>query len=78
MKQKKLSLRDWIHQVGVQELSKTLGVNESCVRHWSVGRVLPRSEQMHRIMELSKGAVTPTIMVRDHFKKTNKMRFYRQ
>lgn len=73
--QSQLSLRAWIKGVGPDKISKTMNVSRATVCHWMRGYVLPRSPQMLEIMRLSKGALTPTSMVVDHFKKSNKMRF---
>ena len=71
---KELSLRQFISDVGTQELAKALKINEATVRHWRSGLVLPRPRQMLQLMDISLGRITPTAIVQDHFKPTNKKR----
>lgn len=49
---------DWINETGVNKVAKILGVYESTVRHWRNGFVLPRSHQMKRIKDITKGRVS--------------------
>ncbi len=63
---KLLSLKDWINSIGVPRVAKLLKVEESTVRHWRIGRCLPRAEQMFAIKKLSKGSVTYDQMIDNH------------
>jgi hypothetical protein len=69
MRVKKMSLREWIYKMGPEVVAGKLNVNITTVGHWCTGHVLPRSVQMHKILELSKGLVTPTDMITSHHSK---------
>lgn len=68
-----LSLQDWINEVGVREVSRVTGVNESAVRHWRRGHCLPRTDEMRKIHKYSNGRVSYEEMIetfhRQHAKK---------
>ncbi len=55
MHQKKMTFKDWIKKVGIKEVAKQIGVNESTVGHWRTGRALPTFAHMQKINEVSKG-----------------------
>jgi hypothetical protein len=66
----KMSLEDWINEVGVAEVAKLFKVNESAVRHWKRGHCLPRTEQMRAIHQYSKGRVSYEEMIEGRPRKT--------
>ncbi len=68
----KLTLKEWIEKEGAATVAKLLKVNESAVRHWRRGFVLPRAEQMIRIRDLSRGAVCIEEMIETHLAPKNK------
>lgn len=63
---KRLSLKDWINEVGIEFVAKELGCAESAVGHWRNGHCLPRTKQMARIKKLSGGRVTYDEMIETH------------
>lgn len=69
---KELSLREWIDKRGVYEVADDLKVVPSTVWHWRRGFCLPTYSKLHKIVELSKGAVTIERMTKDFFAVTNK------
>lgn len=52
------NFRDWINKIGVEELAQKLGVAESTVRHWRVGRSIPHAWVVLEIEKMSRGAIT--------------------
>lgn len=64
----------WIEETGKETIAKKLNVSRSNVHQWGLGYVLPRPEIMLEIMIMTKGAISPTLMIKEHFMKTNKNR----
>lgn len=69
---KKMNLAEWIEQEGIATVATALGVQESAVRHWRRGWVLPSDEAKLKIEKLSKGAVTVNDMIEFHYSAANK------
>lgn len=67
---KQTRLRIFIDKHGIDKLAKALEVHPTTVSHWRTGRVLPKSEQMLTIKELSNGELTPDHMIEDYFKNS--------
>ncbi len=65
---KRLTLLNFIDEVGIIPFAEKLDVHPSTVSHWRNCRVLPKAEQMLAIKEMSKGALTPDMMIEDYFK----------
>lgn len=69
---KSMSLAEWIESEGTQTVARALKVNESAVRHWRRGWVLPSDETKLKIEKLSNGAVTVKNMIVSHYSPANK------
>lgn len=69
---KPMTLRAWIEKTGVDEVVRLLKVKPAAVRHWRRGANLPSDETKLKIMKLTRGAVSPSEMVCDHFKAAKK------
>lgn len=67
-----LTIEEWIDKLGVEEVSKVLGVERSTVRHWRRGFVLPRTDQMKQIKKYSHGAVTYASIIDGQNERKNK------
>lgn len=74
MSAKRIILKEWVEQVGVNEVAALLRVDRSAVRHWVNGRVLPMSWQMFHILELSKHRVDFNETILWHYSSANKKR----
>lgn len=53
----KMSLSQWIDQMGVPYVSELLDVAESCVRHWRSGHAIPTTQKMRFIKNFTQGVV---------------------
>ena len=72
-----IGLKEWIEKEGVQTVSKVLRVDESTVRHWRRGWVLPKATQMQKIVAITKGAVSYASMIETHLAPSNKKNRFR-
>lgn len=66
MKRKKLSLQEWIAEVGPLKVADILNVHPSAVRHWRRNYCLPRAELMRKIKKLSRGRISYESMIEGH------------
>lgn len=71
---KKLTLKEWLLQLGVFDASRLMRTREATIYGWIHGRVLPRSDQMMLINKYSRGAVTYESMIEGHYSPKNKSR----
>lgn len=70
-----LSLKAWIVELGEPAVAKLLRVNQSAVGHWLRGYCIPTATLQLKIMKITKGDLTPTKIVVDHFKRSNTKRW---
>lgn len=68
MPKRKITLLDFIVEIGPNKLARKLKINESTVRQWRRGYCLPRAEYMLKINRLTKGRLTYAEMIETHFK----------
>lgn len=53
----KMTLSQWIDQMGAEYVSELLDVSEGCVRHWRSGHALPTTQKMRFIKNFTQGVV---------------------
>jgi len=63
-----VTLKTWINLKTTKVIAKELNVDVSAVRHWRLGRSLPRADQMVKIRKLSRGKVNYAEMIHFHLK----------
>lgn len=70
----RVTFRDWLMALGTGQAMVLFNVSEATIRHWRIGRFLPRAVQMVKIKKASKGKVSIDEMVSAHmaFKKERK------
>lgn len=71
---KHITLKEWISDLGINEVAGLLRVERSGVRHWVAGKVLPTQSIMFKIRVLSKGLVDFNRTIDEHFSPSNKKR----
>ncbi len=67
-----MTLKEWITRTGAVEVARLMRCERASVYHWARGLCLPRSQQMHRIKTLTKGAVTYDSMIDGFVAKSKK------
>lgn len=54
----RVSLTQWIREMGVTRAAENLGVTPRAVSYWMQGHTLPTTKLMQRIVKLTKGRVS--------------------
>lgn len=67
MANKGTSLKDWIAHHGIAVVAGKMGTSCTTIRHWRRGHCLPKSDQMLKIMQLSRGQVSADRMIKDYY-----------
>lgn len=66
MTRKQIKFRDWLISFGFPEAMIFFGVSEGTIRNWAVGRYIPRTDQLVKVRERSKGAVSMDEIIDSH------------
>lgn len=66
-----MHLNTWIEKVGPKAVAARLGVDDSTVSNWKVGKAFPRPQILVAINKMSRGKVTIPGMVH-YYLKLNK------
>lgn len=76
-KQKSVTLKEWIDELGIAEVAALLRADRTAVRNWRRGFVLPVSSAMGSIRKASKNRVDFNKTIDQHYAPENKKRWKR-